>query len=170
MESKDLFGVVREPRGSRDLAPVPASMARRYGAAAIDGALAIVSGGISGLLYVITFPASEAPPLTDGALWVRILAVGIGLSLVNQVLLVLLFRGSVGKLIVGTRVVRMADGGRARPWQLLIRWVGGIAYGLTILPLGFILGGSEAPPLDFAGVCIADTPARASARPGHFVT
>ncbi|MEU3370893.1 RDD family protein [Streptomyces sp. NPDC006660] len=156
MESKDLFGVVREMRGSRDSAPVPAPMGRRYGAAAIDGALAFASGGVSGLLYVITLPASEAPSLSDGVLWMRILAVGIGCSLVNQVLLVLLFRGSVGKLIVGTRVVRLADAGRPRPWQLLIRWVGGIAYGLTILPLGFIVGGSEAPPLDFAGVCISD--------------
>ncbi|WP_436849379.1 hypothetical protein [Streptomyces massasporeus] len=79
---------------------------------------------------------------------------GIGVSLLNQVLLGLLFRCSVGKLLVGMRVVRIADGGRPRLWQLLGRWIGGITYGLTILPIGLFLGGSEAPPLDFAGVRI----------------
>ncbi|MFD5948878.1 RDD family protein [Streptomyces collinus] len=160
MESKDLFGVPRDRRPSPDVvaAPVPASMGRRYGAAAIDGTLAIFCATISGLMYVLSFPASEAPPLTSGNLWLRVLVAGIGVSLLNQVLLGLLFRCSLGKLLVGTRVVRMADGGRPRFWQLLGRWIGGITYGLTILPIGFFLGGSEAPPLDFAGVRIVKTP------------
>lgn len=156
MDSKDLFGVPREQQPNQNAAPVPAPapMGRRYGAAAIDGTLAIVCAIISGLQYVLSLPASKAPPLTDGTLWLRICVAGICISLVNQVLLVLLFRCSVGKLLVGTRVVRLVDGGRPRLWQLLVRWIGGIAYGLTILPLGFILGGSDAPPLDFAGVRI----------------
>ncbi|MCX5422836.1 RDD family protein [Streptomyces sp. NBC_00078] len=156
MDSKDLFGVPREQRLNRnaDVVPTPASMGRRYGAATIDGTLAVVCAGISGLQYVLSLPVSEAPPLTDGTLWLRIFAGGIGVSLVNQVLLVLLFRCSVGKLLAGTRVVKLTDGGRPRLWQLFGRWIGGIAYGLTILPLGFILGGSDAPPLDFAGLRI----------------
>ena len=159
MESKDLFGVPREQRPNRNaaLVPVSASMGRRYGAATIDGTLAIVCAGISGLQYVLGLPASEAPPLTDGTLWLRIFVAGTGVSLLNQVLLVLLFGCSVGKLLVGTRVVRLTDGGRPRLWQLLGRWIGGIAYGLTILPIGFILGGSDTPPLDFAGVSIVET-------------
>jgi hypothetical protein len=132
-------------------------MGRRYGAAAIDGTFAIFCAAISGLQYVLSLPASEAPPLTSGNLWLRVFVAGIGVSLLNQVLLVLLFRCSIGKLLVGTRVVRLADGGRPRLWQLLGRWIGGIAYGLTILPLGFFLGGSETPPLDFAGVRIVKT-------------
>ncbi|WP_189958025.1 RDD family protein [Streptomyces alanosinicus] len=138
-------------------APVPASTGRRYGAAVIDGTLAIVCAGISGLHHVLGLPASKVLPLTDGTLWLRIFSVGIGVSLINHVLLVLLFRCSLGKLLVGTRVVRLSDGGRPRPWQLFGRWIGGIAYGLTILPIGFILGGSDAPPLDFAGVRIVTT-------------
>ncbi|MCX4882809.1 RDD family protein [Streptomyces sp. NBC_00847] len=166
MDSKDLFGVPREQRLNRNASSVPASaaMRRRYGAATIDGTLAVVCACISGLQYVLSFPASEAPVLADGTLCLRILVAGIGFSLVNQVLLGLLFRCSVGKLLVGTRVVRLADGGRPQLWQLLVRWIGGIAYGLTILPLGFILGGSDAPPLDFAGVHIVEA---AGMRSGH---
>uniref|UniRef100_UPI0031DDD411 RDD family protein n=1 Tax=Streptomyces hawaiiensis TaxID=67305 RepID=UPI0031DDD411 len=156
MESKDLFGVPRSrhPKPDAATAPVPASTGRRYGAAAIDGTLAVFCAVISGLMYVLSLPASEAPPFTSGNLLLRVLVAGIGVSLLNQVLLGLLFRCSVGKLLVGTRVVRMADGGRPRLWQLLGRWIGGITYGLTILPIGFFLGGSEAPPLDFSGVRI----------------
>lgn len=154
MESQDLFGVVREPSGSRSPTPVLASTARRYGAAAIDGALAIVAGALSGLLYLISKSGAEVPSLSGGVLSGRILAVCIGFSLVNQVMLTAIFRGSVGKLIVGTRVVRLSDGGRASPIRLLLRWIGGIAYGLTILPLALLLDGTGTPPPDFAGVCI----------------
>ncbi|MFR0358979.1 RDD family protein [Streptomyces sediminimaris] len=157
MDSRDLFGVPREQQcrnGNTASVPPAASMGRRYGAAAIDGGLAVVCAGVSGLAYVLSLPASVAIPLTDGILWLRIFVTGMGVSLVNQMLLVLLFRCSVGKLLVGTRVVRLTDGGRPQLWQLFGRWIGGIAYGFTVLPLGFILGGSDAPPLDFAGVRI----------------
>ncbi|MER5545789.1 RDD family protein [Streptomyces sp. NPDC002589] len=167
MVSKDLFGVPWEQRLNRDaaLVPAPAPMGRRYGAAAIDGTLAIICAGISGLQYVLGLPASKTLPLTDGTLWLRIFVAGIGISLINQVLLVLLFRCSMGKLFVGTRVVRLADGSRPRLRQLFVRWIGGIAYGLTVLPLGFILGGSDAPPLDFAGVRIVTAASMRSGQP-----
>ncbi|MGX1560287.1 RDD family protein [Streptomyces sp. NPDC055506] len=154
MESKDLFGVPRDRCPNQNAASASASMGRRYGAAAIDGTLAVFCAAISGLMHVLSFPAWEAPPLASGSLWLRILTAGIGVSLFNQVLLGRLFGRSVGKLLVGTRVVRITDGGQPRLWQLLGRWVGGITYGLTILPIGFFLGGSEAAPLDFAGVRI----------------
>ncbi|MFJ8308919.1 MULTISPECIES: RDD family protein [unclassified Streptomyces] len=135
---------------------VSATMARRYGGAAIDGVLAVLAGAVCGLLYIMWFsvhqPEPAAPPLKGLAL--RTLAGVAAFSFANQVLLTQLCRASLGKLMTGTRVVRIADAGRPWPWQLLWRWLGGVLYGCTIVPLAYALGGSEAPPADFAGVRI----------------
>ncbi|WP_431040630.1 RDD family protein [Streptomyces sp. P1-3] len=95
---------------------------RRMLFAGIDGAITIV-GGIA-----------LAPQLTDktgGTLALYGVACVLGVSFVHHVLGTLLFRTTVGKFLLVTRVVREADAGRPRFWQTVGRWL----LGLTWLPM-----------------------------------
>jgi uncharacterized RDD family membrane protein YckC len=63
-------------------------------------------------------------------------AIGYALaaSFVNHVLGTVLFRGSLGKLLFGLRVVRSADGRRSGFWRAVGRWlVGFIFLGIMLL-------------------------------------
>ncbi|CAM5263576.1 hypothetical protein GCM10010329_03830 [Streptomyces spiroverticillatus] len=73
------------------------------------------------------FPPDAATMSGPEMFGVLVVAV-VGTSLVNQYVLTLLFRGSVGKLITGIRVVRAADGGRPGPIRTLVRWLGGLCW------------------------------------------
>ncbi|MFD7511529.1 RDD family protein [Streptomyces sp. NPDC059853] len=52
----------------------------------------------------------------------------LALSCANHVILVLLFRASLGKLLWGLRVVRVTDAGRPRFPRAVRRWVTGYLY------------------------------------------
>ncbi|NBE54036.1 RDD family protein [Streptomyces sp. YC537] len=118
----------------------------------IDGALSLGCGLVTGFAYLVSHAteADTSVPKLGGSVLCGALAV----SFVNHVILVLLARRSVGKALVGTRVVRTADGGRPRLHQALGRWLGGFFFGIVVLPLAFAAGGSEAEPQDFAGLRI----------------
>lgn len=61
------------------------------------------------------------------AAWVS-LALVPALSFVNQCLLTLLCRASVGKLLLGVRVMRADDGGWPGPLRTLGRWLAGLCW------------------------------------------
>jgi hypothetical protein len=146
--------IPNEPSPLASQAMPAAKLGRRYGGAVIDGSLSIAGGVAAGFSYVSGFAATEVPDPFDGELWARIALVSLCVSFVNHVVLVLLFRRSVGKFIVGTAVMRSEGAGRLRVRQTGVRWIGGICYGIFVLPIAFVLGGSEAPPEDFAGLRI----------------
>ncbi|MFI9236974.1 RDD family protein [Streptomyces sp. NPDC053079] len=133
----------------------PASLGRRYAAAVIDGALSVACGLGVGFAFLVSHAINADTPFPAvSALWASILAGGLAASFLNHVALVMLVRRSVGKALVGTYVVRRADGGRPRLHQAAGRWLGGFLYGVVVVPLAFALGGSEAEPQDFAGLRI----------------
>lgn len=57
----------------------------------------------------------------------------LGLSFANHVIVVRLFRASLGKLLWGLRMVRVTDIGRPRVFQSVRRWLAG--YFLFILAM-----------------------------------
>ncbi|WP_078966259.1 RDD family protein [Streptomyces sp. WM6378] len=133
-----------------------AGLGRRYASAVIDGVFFSGCGLVSAVVYV---GVRESGILgASGAVGSELLAgfaVGALIaSFLNHVVMVCLAHRSVGKALVGTRVVRRADGGRPRVHQAVARWLGGFLFGVVVLPLAFILGGSEAEPQDFAGLRI----------------
>ncbi|MBW5485309.1 RDD family protein [Streptomyces bambusae] len=94
--------------------PRPAGEGRRVVAVTLDIAVAI-SGP-----YMMA-RGQEGRPLTA-------LALLLGVSFVNQVVLTVLFGGSAGKLITGIRVIRAADGGRPGFWRTVHRWLSGLCW------------------------------------------
>ncbi|MFD7631518.1 RDD family protein [Streptomyces sp. NPDC059851] len=106
----------QQPYGQapRPRVPRPAGEARRGIAVTLDFFLA--AGGP----YVMA-RGHEGRPLTA-------LALLIGVSFVNQVVLTFLFRASVGKLITGIRVIRASDGGRPGFWRTVYRWLCGMCW------------------------------------------
>ncbi|MFE9406389.1 RDD family protein [Streptomyces sp. NPDC006530] len=133
----------------------PASRGRRYAAAVMDGTLALGCGLATGTGYLLLHSVADSEHgRSHPGLGASLLAGVAGFSFVNHVLLVLLCRASVGKAVAGVRVVRAADGGRPRVHQALGRWLGGLTWGVIVLPFAYALGGSEAEPQDFAGLRI----------------
>lgn len=75
------------------------------------------------------FPDTDGP----GEFLAALAAVALGLSFVNHVIVVRLFRASLGKLLWGLRMVRVTDIGRPRVFQSVRRWLAG--YFLFILAM-----------------------------------
>ncbi|GAA4888274.1 hypothetical protein GCM10023237_01910 [Streptomyces coeruleoprunus] len=103
--------------------PAPAGEARRVLAVVLDVVLAIwvpyllvglndTSGG--------AFEQVSKPLLALGGM--------LATSFLNQVVLTVLVRASVGKLIMGIRVVRATDGSRPGFWRTLRRWLSGLCW------------------------------------------
>ncbi|MEV8535183.1 RDD family protein [Streptomyces sp. NPDC051211] len=95
-------------------APRPAGEGRRVLAATVD------------LFAVVCAPylvmrGEDGRPLTA-------LALLLGLSFANQVLLTYVIRASIGKLLTGIRVVRAVDGGRPGFWRTVYRWLSGLCW------------------------------------------
>ncbi|WP_411757664.1 RDD family protein [Streptomyces venezuelae] len=94
--------------------PRPAGEGRRLLAVTVD------------LLLVISVPylvmrGEDGRPLTA-------LALLLGLSFANQVLLTYVVRASIGKLLTGIRVIRAADGRRPGFWRTIYRWLSGLCW------------------------------------------
>ncbi|MEU6948666.1 RDD family protein [Streptomyces sp. NPDC046316] len=94
--------------------PGPAGEGRRWLAVTVD--LVVAVGGP----YLLA-RGEEGRPLTA-------LAMLLGVSFTNQVLLTALLRASVGKLVAGIRVIRAADGGRPGFWRAVYRWLCGLCW------------------------------------------
>ncbi|MGW8330211.1 RDD family protein [Streptomyces sp. NPDC055897] len=130
-----------------------AGTGRRYVAAVIDGLLALGCGLAMATGYVLTRDSMPGGPGPNApGLGISFAAGLFGWSFLNHVPLTVTTRASAGKALAGIRVVRAADGGRPRPHQALLRWLGGLAWGLVVLPAAYVLGGSDADPQDFAGL------------------
>ncbi|MFF7730579.1 RDD family protein [Streptomyces sp. NPDC008001] len=111
---------------------------RRMLSAAIDGTITVVAGLALGLRL------AEDKPV--GVFWACVAGCLFGVSFVHHVLGPVIFRTTVGKFLLMTRVVREADGGRPRFWQTVGRWL----LGLTWLPMQPIWGliGSDGDPYE----------------------
>ncbi|MFF3343117.1 RDD family protein [Streptomyces flavidovirens] len=94
--------------------PRPAAEGRRLLAVTLDLAVAV------GVPYLLA-RGEEGRPLIA-------LAMLLGISFVNQVLLTVLCGGSVGKLISGIRVICASDGGRPGFWRTVYRWLCGLCW------------------------------------------
>ncbi|MCC3776652.1 RDD family protein [Streptomyces sp. UNOB3_S3] len=81
-----------------------------------------------------------------GAYWTYAVICFFGVSFVHHVLGAVLFRTTVGKFLLMTRVVRADDAGRPRFWRAVQRWL----LGLTWLPMQPILAvfGDDGDPYE----------------------
>lgn len=70
-----------------------------------------------------------------------VIGLAVAVSFANHVLGTVLFRGSVGKLLFGLRVVRVTDGHRSGFWRAVGRWL-----------LGFVLLGVMMLAQDGGGI------------------
>ncbi|MEV5377173.1 RDD family protein [Streptomyces nondiastaticus] len=138
--------------------PPVAGRGRRYGGAVIDAAVAFAAGLVSGFVYLASLPVEDVPALSDPKLLLRIVAGLVAMSFLNQVILTLLTRRSIGKLFVGTCLTRTTDDKRPGPWRVFVRWITGIAYACTIAPLDILTAGYGLAPDDFTGVRIVLRP------------
>jgi uncharacterized RDD family membrane protein YckC len=117
---------------------------RRLAAVVLDASLALVCGLVAGVAVI-------AGGGQDRAFWVAVLAGVVAGSFANQVLLTLAFRGSVGKLLAGLRVVVAADGRRAGFARIAGRWGAGFYWGLVIVPL-HVAANSDVAQADLVGL------------------
>ncbi|MFI1252360.1 RDD family protein [Streptomyces netropsis] len=111
----------------------------------------MLSAGVDGIItLVVGFGLAQrlADDKGVGIFWVYVVACLFGVSFVHHVLGPLLFRATVGKFLLVTRVVREADGGRPRFWQTVGRWL----LGLTWLPMQPVLSlfGDDGDPYEDA--------------------
>ncbi|TDF54621.1 hypothetical protein E2C00_17005 [Streptomyces sp. WAC05374] len=94
--------------------PRPAGEGRRWLAVTLDLVVAV------GVPYVLA-RGEDGRPLTAVAML-------LGISFTNQVLLTVLCGASAGKLIAGIRVIRAADGGRPTVGRAVYRWLCGLCW------------------------------------------
>ncbi|MEV4870814.1 RDD family protein [Streptomyces syringium] len=112
-----------QPYPQPPVVPEAVGDARRILSALSDGAITLFAG--FGLAHQL------ADDKTVGVFWAYVAAGFFGVSFVHHVLGAVIFRTTVGKFLLMTRVVREADAGRPRFWQAVGRWL----LGLTWLPL-----------------------------------
>lgn len=83
--------------------------------------------------------------------WIYAVACVFGVSFVHHVLGAVVFRTTVGKFLLATRVVREADAGRPRFWQAVGRWLLGLTW-LPMQPIMSIFGDDGDPYEDACGL------------------
>jgi uncharacterized RDD family membrane protein YckC len=106
-----------------------------------DGLFALAAGVVGGEVFgrSITY-------------WVAVAGALLLASFCNHVLLTVSAGGSIGKLISGVRIIRIADLGKPGIGQATRRWLWGLFY-ILISPVLF-LSGSDVDHLDIAGLRI----------------
>ncbi|GGZ56519.1 RDD family protein [Streptomyces bluensis] len=109
----------------RSVVPREAGDFRRMCAVALD---TIFAWSVWSAVTAVLGEGEWLPGLSAGAELGFLVAVVAGASFVNQVLLTLMTRASVGKLLTGIRVVRAADGRRPGPFRLTWRWLSGLCW------------------------------------------
>ncbi|MDI3403107.1 RDD family protein [Streptomyces cavernicola] len=117
---------------------------RRWGAALVDGLIALF-GGFK-LADLLTQGESV------GTFWGYLVGLVLGISFVHHVFGALIFRTTVGKFLCTTRVVRSEDCGRPRFWQTVRRWLLGLTWLPMQLPLSLISGEGEPYDDDHCGL------------------
>ncbi|MFD0261428.1 RDD family protein [Kitasatospora indigofera] len=123
----------------RPPAPAEAGDGRRMLAALLDGVFALVAG----------FAAAKSSSQHGGSVgdyFGLLLAVAVGFSFVNHVLLARLLGFSLGKGVLAARVIRYKDVGRPGTWRLTRRWL----LGFVLIPIGLIV--EELEPAEACGV------------------
>ncbi|MEU1672382.1 RDD family protein [Streptomyces roseifaciens] len=116
---------------------------RRMLAAAVDGTITVV-GGLGLALQL----ADDKPV---GVFWAYVVGCVLGVSFVHHVLGAVVFRTTVGKFLLVSRVVRDADGGRPRFWQAVGRWLLGLTW-LPMQPVRSLIGADGDPYQDACGL------------------
>ncbi|MFB6813607.1 RDD family protein [Streptomyces sp. NPDC056347] len=93
---------------------------RRYLAVGLDCYLCLVTAALLARPHMDAATAVEAAGLLLGP--------ALAFSFLNHVVLTALAGAGAGKLLMGIRVVRMADAGRPGPWTLARRWLYGLCW------------------------------------------
>lgn len=123
----------------RPPAPAEAGDGRRMLAALLDGVFALVAG----------FAAAKSSSQHGGSVgdyFGLLLAVAVGFSFVNQVVLARLLGFSLGKGLLAARVIRYKDVSRPGTWRLTRRWL----LGFVLIPIGLMV--EELEPAEACGV------------------
>jgi RDD family protein len=115
---------------------------RRMLFSGVDGAITIVGG--LGL-------ATQLTDESGGTWWIYAVACVFGVSFVHHVLGTWVFTTTVGKFLLVTRVVREADAGRPRFWQIVGRWLLGLTW-LPMQPLRALVWSDGDPYEDACGL------------------
>ncbi|MFI1973470.1 RDD family protein [Streptomyces cinnamoneus] len=116
---------------------------RRILFAGIDGAITFFGG--------FSLAVRLAEGKSTGTFWIYVAVCFFGLSFVHHVLGAVLFRTTVGKFLLMTRVVREADAGRPRFWQAVRRWLLGLTW-LPMQPVWALFGDDGDPYEDGCGL------------------
>ncbi|WP_129285390.1 RDD family protein [Streptomyces sp. GZWMJZ-114] len=120
--------------GGRRVGP-PASGGRGGNAVLLDFVLCLVMAVPTALTGVVAYAAvTGGSPLGTGTAVALLWGSALWCSFLNQVLFGRWFGGSLGKLLLGLRVIRAEDGGRPSFWRLLRRWLAG----LLLVPLALL--------------------------------
>ncbi|MCF3102044.1 RDD family protein [Streptomyces roseoverticillatus] len=125
--------------------PVPEAVGdeRRMLFAAIDGTITIVAG------FALALRIEDDKSI--GMFWAVAAACVFGVSFVHHVLGAVLFRTTVGKFLLFTRVVRADDSGRPRFWRAVQRWLLGLTW-LPMQPVWSLIGSDGDPYEDGCGL------------------
>ncbi|WP_179079403.1 RDD family protein [Streptomyces rectiverticillatus] len=116
---------------------------RRMLAAAVDGVITVVAG--------LGLALQLADDKSVGVFWAYVAGCAFGVSFVHHVLGAVVFRTTVGKFLLVSRVVRDADGGRPRFWQAVCRWLLGLTW-LPMQPIRSLIGAEGDPYEDGCGL------------------
>ncbi|MDQ0308224.1 hypothetical protein J2S46_002780 [Kitasatospora herbaricolor] len=120
-------------------APAEAGDGRRMLAALLDGVFALVAG------FAAAKNSSQHGG-SAGAYFGLLLAVAVGFSFVNHVVLARLLGFSLGKGALAVRVIRYKDVSRPGTWRLTRRWL----LGFVLIPIGLMV--EELEPAEACGV------------------
>ncbi|QLE70497.1 hypothetical protein FGW37_01760 [Streptomyces rectiverticillatus] len=112
-------------------------------AAAVDGVITVVAG--------LGLALQLADDKSVGVFWAYVAGCAFGVSFVHHVLGAVVFRTTVGKFLLVSRVVRDADGGRPRFWQAVCRWLLGLTW-LPMQPIRSLIGAEGDPYEDGCGL------------------
>ncbi|MFF5128731.1 RDD family protein [Streptomyces syringium] len=116
---------------------------RRMLSALIDGSITLFAG------FGLAHQLADDKPV--GVFWAYVAACVFGVSFIHHVLGAVIFRTTVGKFLLMTRVVREADAGRPRFWQTVGRWLLGLTW-LPMQPLRSLVGAEGDPYEDAWGL------------------
>ncbi|MFF4218280.1 RDD family protein [Streptomyces nondiastaticus] len=130
------------PYPQRPAVPEAVGDERRMLSAGIDGTIAVVAG--------LALALRIADDKSFGVFWAVAAGGVLGVSFVHHVLGAVLFRTTVGKFLLFTRVVRAEDSGRPRFWRAVQRWLLGLTW-LPMMPVWNLLG-EDGPYEDGCGL------------------
>ncbi|WP_055698667.1 MULTISPECIES: RDD family protein [Streptomyces] len=112
------------------------TQSRRVTAACLDALLALLCGLAAGAAAGVKVVDGVAEiRMQSPTVWAAALGAVFGLSFLNHVLLTFATRASLGKLLMGVRVVRTSDGGRPTLLRLLGRWLFGFYWMVVFVPI-----------------------------------